>query len=206
MGCVTTQRKEVDSMVSTNSTLLDSLHQELSDERIRKISGRIGADPDRTRTAIDDALPVLLGALGAEASDPNARPGLQRALEEDHDGSLLDQLDDYLDGNVSGRRADGTGIVKHAFGDRRTAAEEAVAKKSGLDMSSIGPLLTTLAPIVMSLLGRKQRQSGGGFGLDDLLGGVLGGQAGSTQTGTRSQSQGLDDLLGSLLGGGRSSR
>jgi hypothetical protein len=199
---VTTQRKEVDPMVSTNNTLLDSLHQELSDERIRKISGRIGADPDRTRTAIDDALPMLLGALGAEASDPNARPGLQRALEEDHDGSLLDELDDYLGGNVSGRRADGTGILNHAFGDRRAAAEEAVAKKSGLDLSSIGPLLTTLAPIVMSLLGRKQRQSGGGFGLDDLLGGVLGGQTGgSTATGARSQSQGLDDLLGSLLGG-----
>ena len=83
-------------------------------------------------------------------------------------------------GNVSGRRADGTGILNHAFGDRRAAAEEAVAKKSGLDLSSIGPLLTTLAPIVMSLLGRKQRQSGGGFGLDDLLGGVLGGQTGGS--------------------------
>ena len=189
-------------MVAT-TTLIDNLRQELSDQRIQQISSRIGADPDRTRTAIDDALPLLVGALGAEAADPNTAPGLQRALAEDHDGSLLDELDDYLGGNVSGRRADGTGIVKHAFGDRRAEAEEAVAKKSGLDMSSIGPLLSLLAPIVMNMLGRKQRQSGGGgFGLDDLLGGVLGGQtANSTSTGTRSQSQGLDDLLGSLLGG-----
>jgi hypothetical protein len=149
----------------------------------------------------------LLGALGAEASDSSAAPGLRRALTEDHDGSLLDELDEYLGGNVSGRRADGTGILKHALGDRRTAAEEAVAQKSGLDMKSIGPLLAILAPIVMNMLGRKQQQSGAGFGLDDLLGGILGGQRAASPTGTRSQSQSLDDLLGSILGGSaRSSR
>lgn len=159
--------------------LLQSLRGQLSQDRVRRISDRIGADPRQTQTAIDDALPLLLGALGAEASDPNAAPGLRRALAEDHDGSLLDELDEYLGGNVSGRRADGTGILKHALGDRRTVAEEAVAQ-----------------------------QSGAGFGLDDLLGGILGGQrAGSSPTGTRSQSQSLDDLLGSILGGSaRSSR
>jgi hypothetical protein len=75
-------------------------------------------------------------------------------------------------------------------------------------MKSIGPLLAILAPIVMNMLGRKQQQSGAGFGLDDLLGGILGGQpAGSSPMGTRSQSQSLDDLLGSILGGSaRSSR
>jgi hypothetical protein len=195
---------------TTTNELLESLRGQLSQDRVRRISDRIGADPRHTQTAIDDALPLLLGAVGAEASDPNAAPGLRRALAEDHDGTLLDQLDDYLDGNVSGRRADGTGILKHALGDRRTAAEEAVAQKSGLDMKSIGPLLAILAPIVMNMLGRKQQQSGSGFGLDDLLGGILGGQtAGSSATGTRTQShsQGLDDLLGSILGGStRSSR
>ena len=183
-------------------TLVHDLSNELSDERVRRISDRIGADPARTRTAIDEALPMLIGALGAEANDPEAAPGLQRALAEDHDGSLLDQLDDYLDGNVSGRRADGTGILEHSLGDRRALAEEAVAKKSGLDLNSIGPLLTMLAPIVMNLIGRKQRQSGGGLGLDDLLGSLLGGSASST--GRRSQSQGLDDLLGGMLGGSSS--
>jgi hypothetical protein len=189
-------------MASTATTLLDSVHSELSDARVRRISDRIGADPEQTRTAIDNALPLLLGALGAEASDPNAEPGLRRALAEDHDGTLLDDLDGYLDGNVSGRRADGAGILKHTLGDRQSAAEEAVANKSGLSMESIGPLLALLAPIVMNMLGRKEQQSGGGFGLDDLLGGILGGQGvSSPSAGTRTQSQGLDDLLGSILGG-----
>lgn len=188
--------------MATTTTLIDDVNQQLNDDRVRRISQRIGADPEHTRAAINEALPMLVGALGAEAGDPDARPGLQRALAEDHDGSLLDQLDDYLDGNVAGRQADGPGILQHALADRRPAAEQAVAKKSGLDMSTIGPLLAMLAPIVMNMLGRQQRQSGGGMGLDDLLGSLLGG--GSGASGQRSQSQGLDDLVGSILGGDRS--
>jgi len=137
--------------------LIDGINQQLSAERLQRISTRIGADPDRTRTAIDEAVPMLLGALGAEAQDPAAAPGLHKALSEDHNGALLDELDDYLDGNVSGREADGTGILQHVLGDRRPAAEQALSAKSGLDLSSNGPLLTMLAPIVMSILGRKQQ-------------------------------------------------
>ena len=189
--------------MATTTTLIDELNRQLSDDRVRRISDRIGADPNRTRTGIDEALPVLLGALGAEAQDPDAAPGLRRALTEDHNGALLDQLDDYLDGNVSGRQADGSGILDHVLGDRRPDAERALSAKSGLDLQSIGPLLATLAPIVMNLLGRKQQQSDG-FGLDDLLGSVLGG--GSAARGQRSQAQGLDDLLGSMFGGSRAGR
>ena len=190
--------------MATNQDLIDSINQQLSDDRVQRISSRIGSDPTRTRTAIDEAVPLLLGALGAEAQDPDAAPGLQRALAEDHNGALLDQLDDYLDGNVSGRQADGSGILEHVLGDRRPVAEEAVAKKSGLDLSTIGPLLATLAPIVMNMLGRRQQHAGGGIGLDDLLGSLVGG--GAQTTGPRSQAQGLDDLLGSILGGSRTGR
>jgi hypothetical protein len=184
--------------------LIDGINQQLSEERVQRISERIGSDPAQTRAAIDEALPMLLGALGAEAQDPQAAPGLQRALAQDHDGALLDQLDDYLDGSVSGRQADGTGILEHVLGDRRPQAEQALASKSGLDLGSIGPLLAMLAPIVMNMLGRRQQHAGGGLGLDDLLGSLLGG--GAQATGPRSQAQGLDDLLGSMLGGSRTGR
>jgi hypothetical protein len=184
--------------------LIEGINQQLSEERVQRISDRIGSDPTKTRAAIDEAVPLLLGAVGAEAQDPNAAPGLQRALAEDHNGALLDELDDYLDGRVSGRQADGTGILEHVLGDRQPAAEQALASKTGLDMNSIGPLLAMLAPIVMNMLGRRQQHAGGGLGLDDLLGSLLGG--GSATSGQRSQSQGIDDLLGSLLGGSRTGR
>ena len=189
--------------MATTTNLIDEINQQLSDDRVRRISGRIGSDPEHTRAGINEALPMLLGALGAEAHDPDAAPGLRKAIAEDHNGALLDQLDDYLDGNVGGRQADGTGILEHVLGDRRPQAEQALSAKSGLDLGSIGPLLAMLAPIVMNMLGRKQQQSGG-FGLDDLLGSVLGGRAAAS--GQRSQAQGLDDLLGSMFGGSRTGR
>lgn len=185
------------------ATVLDDLEQTITPDRVERISARIGADPQRTKTAIDDALPLLLGALSAEASDPDTAPGLRRALAEDHDGSLIDELDQYLGGRVSGRRADGAGILRHTLGARQAAAEEALATRSGLDLGAIGPLLQMLAPIVLGMLGRKGRQQGGGdFGLDDLLGGILGGGSGAS-AGRGSQSSGLDDLLGSITGGAR---
>ena len=186
------------------ATVLDDLEQTITPDRVERISARIGADPQRTRTAIDDALPLLLGALSAEASDPDTAPGLRRALVEDHDGSLLDELDQYLGGSVSGRRADGAGILRHTLGARQAAAEEAIAQRSGLDLGAIGPLLQMLAPIVLGMLGRKGREQsgGGGIDLDDILGGILGGGTGATSR-SASQSSGLDDLLSSITGGAR---
>jgi hypothetical protein len=185
--------------------LIEGINQQLTAERVQRISNRIGTDPARTKAAIDDAVPLLVGALGAEAQDPATAPGLHRALSEDHNGALLDQLDDYLDGNVSGRQADGDGILEHVLGDRRPQAEQALAAKSGVDLGTIGSLLATLAPIVLNMLGRRQQQTGSsGFGLDDLLGSVLGG--GSAGGGPRTQGQGLDDLLNSMLSGSRTDR
>jgi uncharacterized protein YidB (DUF937 family) len=47
-------------------------------------------------------------------------------------------------------------------------------------------------------------QSGGGGGLEDMLGGLLGGGQGGGQAGAQAGGGGLDDLLGGLLGGGGS--
>ena len=76
--------------------LIDGINQQLSAERVQRISNRIGYGSARTRAAIDDAVPLLVGALGAEARIRTTAPGLHRALAEDHNGALLDQLDDYL--------------------------------------------------------------------------------------------------------------
>jgi hypothetical protein len=181
----------------------------LDDERVRRISERIGADPQRTRQAVNDAVPVLLGALGAEATNPQRANGLKSALERDHDGSIIDDLEGYLSGRVTGRAANGDGIVEHALGERKVAAQEALSQRSGLSMQSIGPLLAILAPIVMGMLAKKQRSGeaddlGGVLGretadaaqsspdIGDLIGSVLGGQSG-----------GIGDLIDSVLGGRR---
>jgi hypothetical protein len=191
--------------------VLDELRAQLSGNTLNEISARIGADPAQTKTAIDGAIPMLLAALGKEAADPERRTGLHQAIREDHDGSIIDNLQGYLSGQEGGRAADGEGIVNHVLGERKQPAVEALSQKSGLDLGMIASLLPLLAPIVMGMIGKKGRN--GGLSLDtitdvlgndtrraadespdigDLLGSVLGGK--------QSGQGGIGDVLGSILG------
>jgi hypothetical protein len=81
------------------SELLDLLRQQLGGDRVKQISSELGADETSTQNAMATALPLLIGGLDRNAS--SSREGAQSlntALEEDHDGSLLDQLGGLLGG------------------------------------------------------------------------------------------------------------
>jgi hypothetical protein len=183
-------------VAQSSTSILDELQAHLSGDTINDISRRIGADPDKTRAAVDGAVPMLLAALGKEAADPSRRDGLHQAISQDHDGSIIDNLQAYLNGQMTGRAADGQGIVDHVLGDRKEPAVQALAGKSGLDLGTIASLLPLLAPIVMGMIGKKQQ--GGGLSMDSITD-VLGGD---TQR-AANQSPDLGDLLGSVLGGGQ---
>ena len=55
----------------------------------RDIAQRIGADRQQTQTAIGAALPALLTGLNRNTNAAGGAQNLDRALEKDHDGSLL---------------------------------------------------------------------------------------------------------------------
>ncbi|MCC6618169.1 MAG: DUF937 domain-containing protein [Chloroflexi bacterium] len=139
------------------------------------IGRRVDADEASTQAGLQAAIPALLAALSGEAQKGT---GLRQAIERDHDGSILDQLDDYLGGNASGlspRTANGAGILDHVLGDRQEEFAQALSAKSGMSLGSIMQLLPMLAPIVLGMLGRKSSGGSGGFSLDDL-GSILGGE------------------------------
>jgi hypothetical protein len=137
-------------------SILDLLSSQLGNpDRIDHLSRAIGADAQTTQRAVAGALPVLLGALAGNADRPEGAASLARALENDHDGSLLDDLSGFLG---AGRTADGDGILRHALGSRRDVAQQQLGRMSGLDASSAGRLLALLAPVVMGALGRSMRQ------------------------------------------------
>jgi hypothetical protein len=164
--------------------------------RTSEISQRIGADDAATSSAIQVAVPSLLAALGQEAERGG---GLQDAVRQDHDGSIIDQLGAYLNGTaqLSPRATDGSGILGHVLGDRQEPLARGISQRSGLDVGSVMQLLTLLAPVVMGMLGKKQQEDpatqAGNGGLGDLL----------NRERADAQSQGgLGDLLGAVLGGG----
>jgi hypothetical protein len=81
------------------------------------------------------------------------------------------------------------------LGDRQETLERGISAKSGLDIGSVGSLLTLLAPVVMGMLGKKQSSSGTGGSLGDVL---------NREKADAQNQGGLGDILGSILGGSSS--
>lgn len=180
---------------------------------LSQLAAQLGVEPEVAEQATRQALPALLGGMGANAQDPDGAASLGEALGQ-HSSNLLEggvNLDDV-------DTTDGEKIVHHVFGDNEEQVVNKLAGVSGggggLDMGAlVKKLLPILAPIVMAWLSKKlaggraepagARADGGtqpaesSGGLGDLLGGILGGAGGQGDTG------GLGDLLGGLLGGGR---
>lgn len=173
------------------NSILDLLADNIGGDKMGQIATAIGADPRTTQTAVAAALPAILTALNRETNTVSGAQGLARALERDHDGSLLDQLGGFLGGQVSGKAADGGGILGHILGGQRPQVEQGVAKASGLNMQQVARLLPILAPIVMAALGRRKRQSG----LDEAgLSGILGEDA------ARAREAAPSGVIGALSG------
>jgi hypothetical protein len=144
------------------------LLEQLTGDSLGPLSRQLGADRSSTQAAVGATLPLLFQGLARNATQPEGAASLHRALERDHDGSVLDDLGGFLG---QPNTDDGNGILGHILGDRRSAVEQGVAKSSGLDVSKVTQLMAVVAPLVMGALGRqkRERQLDQG-GLTDLLG------------------------------------
>lgn len=177
------------------NALLDLLGNGLDRRALDRLSGQVGASPEQTGRAVQAALPLLLGALQRNASQPRGAEALAGALERDHDGSVLEDVAGFFGQPASARDARS---LEHIFGCRRAPVENAVARASGLGGSQVMELLAQLAPLVLGALARARESSpatggasSGSGGLGDLLGGALARMQGGNP--------GLGGLLGGLL-------
>lgn len=173
------------------SSLLETVTSSLSGPMMSQLAQTIGADENKTQAAVATALPALLTAMNRNTNQSGGANALAGALQKDHDGSLLNNLSGFLSGAVTGRQADGAGILKHVLGNDESEVEQGIAKSSGLDLSQVAKLLPLLAPIVMAVLGKQQRS--GGLNAS-ALSGLLGQEAKTARQAVPS------DLLGSLGG------
>lgn len=208
-------------MTTTNS-LVEELLGQLQGAPMQQMAQQLGADTAQTQQAVGAALPLLMGALGRNAAQPEGAANLLGALQRDHAsapdlGGLLGSL---LGGGGNGGGAaslsGGAAILGHIFGNDQQRAQSGLGQATGLGAQA-GPLLQMLAPIVMAFL--AQRANAGGMdagGLGQVLGqerervqqqgGIGGGLLGSLLDQDGDGQVGLSDLLkigGSLLGGRR---
>ena len=193
------------------SGILDLLNSPTGKQIINGVSGQTGQSENATGSVLSMALPVLMGAMKKNAQTPDGAAGLMGALSGKHNGSILDNLGGLFEGGVDDDvMQDGAGILGHVLGGKQESVTSALSSKSGVDSGSVGNILKVAAPILMGVLGKQSRQSGvnDAGGLNNLLGGMLGGQPKQNQSLIESliDADGdgsiLDDVAGMVLGGG----
>jgi hypothetical protein len=171
--------------------------QQMGGGGISQLSQQLGTDEGTTQNAVTAAVPLLLTALARNAGQPGGAEALHGALNQNHDGSLLDDVMGFLGGGWGGGAAtNGAGILGHVLGGQMPGVQDGLSRASGMDSSTVGRLLMFLAPLVMAALGRKQAQNGfdpGG------LAGFLGGQ----QQEAQQTAPDLMGMVGGLLDGNR---
>jgi len=141
--------------------------QQLAGPAISKVAQRMGVSEATANTAVQLAVPLIVAALARNAAQPTAAQDLHQAINNDHDGSIFDNLSGYLGDPAA---ANGAGILGHIFGGQQPAIENNLAQVTGVDKGTAGGMMEMLAPLVMGAIGKTQRQEGlDAAGLSDLL-------------------------------------
>ena len=171
------------------ASIVGSLMGALSGEMLSKISEQVGIPEEKTKEVLPDVLTVLTGALAKNSSQEKGAQELDSALSKDHDGSILDNISDFISDYKSG---EGNGILKHVLGEKRNVVEQSLGEKAGLDVSTISNLFTIAAPLIMGTLGKAKRQNGlNARDLSDLLG--------MEQNRAKKAAPGVIDILNNIL-------
>lgn len=202
----------------SNQSLAQELFAQLQGAPLQQVSQQLGIGQAEASGAVGAALPLLMGALGRNAEQPQGAEALFGALQRNHSGLDIGSVLGSVLGGASTPEANGAGILGHIFGGSQPRAEAGLGQATGLDSNRAGQLLKILAPIVLAFLAKRMSQGGQNSpgALSQVLGqeqqqirqqgGLGGGLLGAVLDQDGDGQLGLGDLLkvgSGFLGGGR---
>jgi len=152
--------------MNQQQSLVSELMAQLQGAPMQQMAQQLGANSQQIQSAVGAALPLLLGALGNNAAQPQGAADLFGALQRDHSNALpqgLGGLGGLLGSILGGGQTqasnsplgNGGAILGHIFGNNRQKAETGLGQATGLGGNNAGQLLAMLAPIVMAFLANR---------------------------------------------------
>jgi hypothetical protein len=180
-------------MANTGANMMNAITEiitrQLTGGAVSTIAQRFGISETAANTAVQIGVPLILTALARNASQPQGAQDLHQAINNDHDGSIFDNLMSYLH---NPQTANGAGILGHVFGGNESTVANNLAQATGLDQNSASGVLQTLAPLVMGAVGQTQQQNSlDASDLSNLLN--------SQQQQANENAPGVMSMLGSML-------
>ena len=200
--------------------VLDLVQEHLGPGEIQQLSQQIGADPAQTQSAVQAAVPMLLGGMASGAREPGGAQQIQAAMGDVNTlgglgglggllggggggggglGGALGGLLGGLAGGGAGGGGTGGGILGQILGRQQPAVQDGVQQASGLNSGQVQKLLLMLAPIVLAALARKRQQAPAAAGGPDLDGDGIPDalEQEARQAGTRNPQ--IGGILGKIL-------
>lgn len=170
---------------------LEALLGLLQGQDLGQLAEQVGGNEGQVKSGVMAALPAMLTALSKNTGTEKGAEELNNALETKHDGSILNNLSEYLS---NPDLKDGAGILNHLFGSQTSNVANAVSQSSGLDSNGSMKMLQMLAPVLMGMLGQQKKQNNldaEGIGnLTSMLASNFGSEAGAS---------GIMDVVTNLL-------
>jgi outer membrane protein OmpA-like peptidoglycan-associated protein len=152
------------------ASLLGTIEEYLSSDVIQRVAASLGESPSNTEKAIQNAVPAILGGMIQRASTSDDAEAIARAVQSAPGPGP--SLTEFLSTPASMQHAARTGqsLLATLFGSKLSSLIDLIAASSGITTSSASTLLSMLAPLVFSLVGREAAARGGGVsGLMSLL-------------------------------------
>ena len=186
------------------ASLTSDLLSQLQGAPASQFAQQLGISQEQSSAAIGAALPLLMGALGKNASQPQGAQALFGALQNDFAGADLGSILGAVlgGGGAPSRQTNGAGILGHIFGGQQPRAEASLGQATGLGSDKAGQLMKILAPIVLAFLARQMFQNKGAGApaqQQDPTAQLLGSILGREQQQVRQQGGIGGGLLGAVL-------
>ena len=174
-------------------SIVDLVQQHLGADEIQQISQQLGVEPAAAQSAIQAAVPMIVGGMAGTAAQPGGESTIQSLLGS-HTG-ILGSLGSLIG---AGAPVDGGGILGQVLGQHQQTVQQGVQQASGLAPDQTRKLLMILGPIVLAALARHHAQATAeGQTSDSSLGGTLRQEAAAAQA--KTQSSHVGGLLGAIL-------
>jgi hypothetical protein len=136
--------------------IVDLIKNELTGDVLGKLSSMVGESEDKTKTAVAAAVPGMLSILANLASTSSGSDKVINALKQVDPGTQ-GSFGDILSGPAAPKvQEKGGGLLDSLLGGGSLAAILGILSKfAGIDANSIKRLLSTLAPLVLSMIAKQ---------------------------------------------------
>lgn len=176
---------------------MDMLKDQVGDALISQASGFLGESSANTTKAVGGILPSLMGALIDKGSNEAGAGNLIKMITDGgFDGSMLNNVAGLFSGGDSTNQLTkaGGGLLSSLLGNKLGGVVDLISSFSGVSKNSSKSLMSMVAPMLMSMIGKKV--IGDKLSASGLMS-LLGSQKSHVQSGMPA---GLGDKLGGLLG------